>query len=424
MRPYGKAAAEAIIGDHFPNVFEIRDDGVWPSKDGIEYFLPWSPSCDLEGPHAPDPLEAPNLPIPFSANDLAAFMLDGVGAGLASVYGAWESGPDGGMLDSLGIRGRKAKEALVAAYAAYRNAESIVGSLDWQMESHGRQLARELDDEEDKANARESVFEGGIQPEISRTRRKAALASISQLIEARTQADLEWRTAFVPWRKAMVNQLLQPAEVDIEQSDESRGVDEADFILGFYGENDRLKIGQWARMMEVSPRDAAKVLCGEDPLSAHTYADSADIKMLAVIFADWSKNQPARRALKDWARIALDVGAQHCQGISRAALHMAVNTQPTAPPETLSSEEHACIQVATESQAIETARVAENSASEVPPAVPVPAASVVSSASNVPLKGITSAQVAAIFDAMPYKTTGVAPFFHHSPSPLALLGTA
>lgn len=135
MKTYGRADAETIIGNYFTNIYDIRDDGVWPTKDDGKWVLHWSPACDLDEPGEPNPLETPNLPIPFNANQLAAFMLDGVGAGIASVYGDWARGPDEGMLASLDPRAKGSREALLVAYEAYRAAENAVGRLDVEFSS-------------------------------------------------------------------------------------------------------------------------------------------------------------------------------------------------------------------------------------------------------------------------------------------------
>ncbi|MDO9250846.1 MAG: hypothetical protein Q8S71_06570 [Hydrogenophaga sp.] len=220
MQTYGKAVAVAIIGNHFPNIYDIRDDGVWPMKDDVEWILPWSPACDMEGPGTPDPLDAPNLPIPFTANELAAFMLDGIGAGLSSIYGAWEWGPDAGTLESMGVRATKAREALLAAYAALRDAECAVGPLDRELANRKHRIAEELDEKNGEANAREGVFEPGVSTEVSRARRRAAGESIAELMDADRKAEEAWKVVFEPWRKAMVRELLslQTSEDESENS--------------------------------------------------------------------------------------------------------------------------------------------------------------------------------------------------------------
>ena len=151
MKCYGKEVAKAIIFgyrlDHKSPTLEVRDSGVWPTVTDDEVLM-WKPVCELDGPDAVDPLAAPSLPIPFSVNELAAFMLDGAGAIVSSAYGPWNGGPDEEVLQGLGVLGGKAREALRAAYAAYRTAEGIVPPLKLVSEKQGRRSAAELNDAE------------------------------------------------------------------------------------------------------------------------------------------------------------------------------------------------------------------------------------------------------------------------------------
>ena len=60
--------------------YDIRDDGVWLRENNVVDALNWTPVCDLEeGFESPDPLTTPALPFPFTARQLAAFMLSGWG---------------------------------------------------------------------------------------------------------------------------------------------------------------------------------------------------------------------------------------------------------------------------------------------------------------------------------------------------------
>lgn len=112
---------------------------------------------------------------------------------------------------------------------------------------------------------------------------------------------------------------------------------EAAFTLAVCRVTRKFEIEHWAGLADVSPIEAAKVLCGEDPLSAHPFADSPEVKMLARIFEDRSKNEPARRALRHWALVALESGAKHHQDISKAVVHLTENTVTTSRAETLPS---------------------------------------------------------------------------------------
>jgi hypothetical protein len=131
MKTYGKEAAETIFAKYFGDKLKIGKLGVKLSKAFLKTEPPeelkWKFACDLEDPSAPDPQEAPNLPIPFTSNELAAFMLSGIGVHIDATYGSLEHGPDTRMLDDMGILAREPKEALTLAYSAYREAEEVVG---------------------------------------------------------------------------------------------------------------------------------------------------------------------------------------------------------------------------------------------------------------------------------------------------------
>lgn len=193
---------------------EVREDGVWPSARAIEgdpsQALLWKPVCDLDGPNVPDPLDTPGLPIPFTANELAAFMLSGVGAYLPSLYGDFHDGPDERMLHSFGPLGIKAKEALVTAYAAYKQAERFAGRFDRTLEIRANELADMCDKENGEANSREGVFENGISTDEARERRKRASVSVAHLFESLDEVKRIASSTYAEWRKKMVNELLNP----------------------------------------------------------------------------------------------------------------------------------------------------------------------------------------------------------------------
>ena len=130
---YNREAAKYIIKDYIKDWVEFRDDGLYIKDDCIDHdwttqgVFQWSPACELP---EHDALTAPVLPIPFSANQLAAFFLTASGAFVASYYGSFEDGPDEGMLLAMGVRANQPREALKAAFAAYRAAQEVVGQLD------------------------------------------------------------------------------------------------------------------------------------------------------------------------------------------------------------------------------------------------------------------------------------------------------
>lgn len=201
---------------------QIRDEGVFTEM--VSETLDWTFSCDLTEPGSPDPLTAPALPFPFTANHLAAFMLDGWGYFMQEACGDWASGPDEAMLQLIPVRGGKVKEALCGAYDAYRDAEMVVGKRDKKIEAKTQQLEVQYQEKERRASERENFRERGISEDEYRQRHTQYKASIAeprtQMEESRRQSD----RAFLTWRMAMVNQLLRSeinqAGVEADQSQE------------------------------------------------------------------------------------------------------------------------------------------------------------------------------------------------------------
>ena len=214
MQRFHKKALELILGNNCLGMAEVREDGVWPSEKAIEgdpsQALLWRPVCDLDGPNVPDPLETPCMPIPFTASQLAAFMLSGIGAYLPSVYGDFQNGPDEGMLASFGPLGIKAKEALITAYAAYRQAQHSVGAFDRAPKIRADKIAGTYKKRYREAKSLEGVFESDISAEEARERRARASASVAHLLKRFDKAKRVAESTFTAWRKAMVRQLLQP----------------------------------------------------------------------------------------------------------------------------------------------------------------------------------------------------------------------
>lgn len=87
----------------------------------------------------------------------------------------------------------------------------------------------------------------------------------------------------------------------------------AGFIIGIYS---GFNIEQWARHHIVAPAQAARLLCGRDPLDPDP--DSRDAQTLAHLFQGCSTSHPGPRTLLDWVRIAREHGANHSDEIGRA----------------------------------------------------------------------------------------------------------
>lgn len=212
---YDLDAAKYIVKGFISHLTEIRVDGLHIKKGCIENdpsqdVFQWTPACDMDWPGSPDPLKAPSLPIEFSANELAAFMLSGPGALVAINYGGWEHGPDEGMLEAMGLQAREPRRALRAAYAAYRDAEKVVGRLDEELQQQAQELQGSLDQANGEANDLNRVFENGTSEAERSARRDVARPSVSAIAAKADEVTTRAKNAFAAWRKAMVHQLLRP----------------------------------------------------------------------------------------------------------------------------------------------------------------------------------------------------------------------
>lgn len=124
-----------------PSPIYINDDGIFPNLTA-EAELRWKPCHELpDGPDALDRAAQPGLPFPFTANQLAAWMLNGVGALVASAFGNLVErepvegeqvgqpavlGPDFSALTDPDAN--RAREAIRVAFDIYREAVAHVGA--------------------------------------------------------------------------------------------------------------------------------------------------------------------------------------------------------------------------------------------------------------------------------------------------------
>jgi len=216
---YQKSAAERIFGRYLDlggqigNAIEFFDDGARISRQLRESdharVLLCHPANELEGlADVPDPLEDPNLPIPFTARELAAFMVDGIGAMLPEVYGDWTHGPDEEMLEALGADAGRPRQALREAYAVMREALSAVGQLNSDLQRRAAALEEGYEQANLAANEREGVVEPHLQHSERNARRARARESVAHLdVEARTVAR-QARAEYAKWRKAIVQHIF------------------------------------------------------------------------------------------------------------------------------------------------------------------------------------------------------------------------
>ena len=240
QRKYDKATAQAIMQwaysdyqDDQNKPYEVRDDGVYVNDVFREFCPPgtiydWTPADCMDGPESPNPDTAPALPIPFTAADLAACMLDGIGQTIWQSVGVYiGSSIDESLLANFHPRMRWMRDALREAYALAAEAQNIVGELDHAEQQSAHDLRARYSDAYDQAIERDRVMErvvvgtkkdgspeyGGFIPRDEYLRRlERAKASVSDLKaqadSANAQADEKHRT----WREAMVRQLLKPEQ--------------------------------------------------------------------------------------------------------------------------------------------------------------------------------------------------------------------
>lgn len=225
-RKFYKDTAEAMIrwkdaqGTTVPHAeaLVIQDDGVvveesYRDESPQDHVFDWTPVDDMDWHGAPNPLKARALPIPFTAAELAAFMLDGAGYGLQEYLDRRIGYPlDDEALECFGgNRYRVVREALQSAYALAEQAQSVVGEYDYEEEKRAVDMRKQFENENGRANTREGVFEPGISADEQRERRKRAVESVADLKEQVLQAEDQTRNKWAAWRKAMVKELLQPS---------------------------------------------------------------------------------------------------------------------------------------------------------------------------------------------------------------------
>ena len=144
--------------------------------------LRWRPARQLQHlPGAPEVKDTPMLPNPFTARELAAFMLDGAGALVADFYGEWDDGPDPDSLRAIDPDS-KARRAVTEAFTAYRLAIEKVGKYD--MDALARRDA-----------AHTAYWKS---------------SNDKALLKAFEDAEAEWDAAYQAWLTKMVRCLLEP----------------------------------------------------------------------------------------------------------------------------------------------------------------------------------------------------------------------
>ena len=151
---------------------------------------------------SPNPHDVPWLPIPFTAKQLAAFMVDGCGKWFVAMeFGEWDNHAEDWVESCAERLSAKAREAMLDALAAYRHAATAVDHL-WP--ENVRQLA--ADHSVAKAELQQFERDSGNDSENPEYLKRHGLEYHLdfQLNNAREQDAETWRQ----WRKAVVRHLL------------------------------------------------------------------------------------------------------------------------------------------------------------------------------------------------------------------------
>lgn len=211
--------------------FEFSKHRVKPVRPPLEVNDVWRP---LE-PHERFLLSGAKFQLDeqkvgLTGNYLAALMLFGRGALVVEKFGDWSDGPDKSMTSKLTP---EAERALCEAYAAYREAESIVGAYPLEQQTEADRLRKEQRLAKDAANAKYGVGKEPfhvVKAEPSMSAADIATATAARAHNARLDegiknvreatADISPRldaannsasSAYEAWLNAMVRELLQPA---------------------------------------------------------------------------------------------------------------------------------------------------------------------------------------------------------------------
>ena len=186
---YNLKHAKEILEPYAPKGYLRFDErGVWPDIERDLLLqtetegLRWRPARQLQHlPGAPEVKDTPMLPNPFTARELAAFMLEGAGALVADFYGEWDDGPDPESLRAIDPDS-KARRAVTEAFTAYRLAIEKVGKYD--MDALARRDA-----------AHTAYWKS---------------SNDKALLKAFEDAEAEWDAAYQAWLTKMVRCLLEP----------------------------------------------------------------------------------------------------------------------------------------------------------------------------------------------------------------------
>ena len=316
QRLYDLATAKALMRFAYPEYreqdpkpYEIRENGVFATEAFREVCQPgtifdWTPADEMGWPGSPNPDTAPFLPIPFDAVQLAAAMIDGPGQSIACAMEHRLGYPlADDALSRFSDRMMWMRDAVAEAYAAAAAAQSVIGEFDHDQENRAHAMAQQYEEANEQANDREGVFEQGITSNEASARRARAVASVADLKAQAERAQAAVAEKWKAWREAMVRQLLNTVPSKHELAESECEAEEREFTAGFY--DARISLSNWTALHDVTPTDAAMLLCGHDPDKGQSHT-AKDFVMLARRFTDYAQKYPAPRRLAQWWTLAVE----------------------------------------------------------------------------------------------------------------------
>lgn len=206
ITPEQKSAA--IVESSAQLTFKLKADGLYLSESLCSYcpqeeIFDWSPAYDMDWPEAPNPATAPMLPLPFTAKELAAFMLDGAGVGILhaitdsgcasdeeAIHKHWGNHP----------RHRHTRDALKEALQLLAEANEHVAPLNTKYQEKADALSEQYDSAMSQSAVDNSVEANQVH----------AIGSLEALKTEMSAAQDVARAMRHSWRKAMVHCLLSP----------------------------------------------------------------------------------------------------------------------------------------------------------------------------------------------------------------------
>ena len=308
-RQYDASTAQALMNFAYREYeseanapYIIREGGVY-ANESFRAISPqgaafdWIPAEDIDWVAGQNPNIAPFLPVPFTAKELAACMLDGIGGAIQEILDRRIGYPlDDEALDIFAARFSWVRDALKEAYLLAADAQLVVGEFDHDEEARVHLLAKQYDEANGLANSREGVFEQGISPETARERRANAVASVADLESRLMQAQAAVAAKWLAWRKSMVRQLLQSAGSTDLANRKRANCDEwtPEEIAEIYElckTNSQAKVGQ---MYGVTPQRIQQLLAKHQKTTADAITPKSSQKSLKLP----TPNDPFRLAKK------------------------------------------------------------------------------------------------------------------------------